>query len=415
MTNIFYRLGVGIYHLVIRIIAAFNPKAKAWVDGRKDNIERLKNWRITLKNDTPLLWMHCASLGEFEQGRPVLEQFRKQFPQYKIALSFYSPSGFEQRKNYNGADWVGYLPADSNKNAHEWLGVLQPSLVIFVKYEFWVAHLAALFEAKIPGFLIAASFREDQLFFKWYTSFFRQLLHGFEYIFTQSQKDIELLKTIHIHKAVFAGDPRVDRVLEIAAKAESVPEINDFKGTEKLLIAGSSWPPDEDILLTDQKYWAKNWKLLIVPHEVNDRHISQVCNKIKLPSIRFSDIQLDTNLSEIRIMVLDKIGMLSKVYRYANLAYIGGGFGTSIHNTLEPAAFNLPIFIGPKYHKFPEAVAFIEQKGAFLIKNKEDFHKHFSTLCLDENRQKASRIIQQYMDMNKGATEQIMKGIKKWA
>lgn len=415
MSQIIYKLAVSFYHLFIRLAAFFKPKAKAWVEGRKDNIDRLKAWRSAMPQQSAIIWVHCASLGEFEQGRAVIEQLKKDFPDYKIALSFYSPSGYEQRKDYAYADWVGYLPADGKARAQEWLDILQPSLAIFVKYEFWAAHLTALFDRQIPTYLIAASFRKDQLFFKSYGGFFQDLLKGFTHIYTQTKSDLDLLRSIGIQAASVAGDPRLDRVLAIAAEAKSIPIIEKFRSTDKLLIAGSSWPMDEDILLANQKHWEKDWKLLIVPHEIGEAHIHEICFKIKLPYMRFSQIQADTSLKDLRIIVLDRIGMLSHLYRYGDLAYIGGGFGSSIHNTLEPAAFGLPIIFGPRYKKFPEAVAFVASQAAFVIHNGQDFQKTIETLKQDKARSDASEQIRNYTAQQHGATSLIVQGIARQA
>lgn len=409
--KLLYRIAVAFYHFAIHLAALFNPKAKAWVDGRKNNSQNLQIWRQQLPKSTAIVWMHCASLGEFEQGRPVLERIKKDHPTLKIVLTFYSPSGYEQRKHYSGADWVGYLPADGKKRAQQWINILQPQLAIFVKYEFWINHLSSLFNANIPTFLIAASFRPDQLFFKSYGAFFRKTLARFQHIFTQSASDLKLLESINMSTASVAGDPRVDRVLSIASTPKDFTKINTFKQNEHLLIAGSSWKPDETILLNNQQLWTKDWKLILVPHEIDETHIQQIISQINIDYVRYSTIDTTTDLAAARILIVDTIGMLSHLYRYGDLAYIGGGFGVSIHNTLEPAAFNLPVIIGPKYKKFPEAVTLVERKGFFVINNKNDFASQFSLLNHETHRNNASEIVETYMKENKGATTTIVKNL----
>ena len=407
MAVLLYRLGIGLYHLGIRLAALFNPKARQWVQGRAGWREALHNWRANVPAQAKVVWMHCASLGEFEQGRPVLEQLRQRYPDLQVVLSFYSPSGYEQRKNYSGADYVCYLPADSPANSQRWLSELQPDLIVFVKYEFWYFHLKAAFQRNIPTYIIAASFRADQIFFRWYGQLFRQLLQSFAHLYVQTAKDADLLSTLDLKQVTVAGDPRVDQVLSIASADYHFPLIAQFAAQHKVFIAGSSWPPGEEILLADQQLWAGDWKLLIAPHDISAGHVQQIIDRLELRWVRYSSAPSPEDLQQARVLILDTIGMLSRVYRYGDLAYIGGGFGRSIHNTLEPAAHGLPVLFGPRHEKFSEAITLLQRGGAFLIESTEEFQQVFAHLSLPENHRQAAAVIQSYLQENQGAASLI--------
>jgi 3-deoxy-D-manno-octulosonic-acid transferase len=414
MSNLIYYLALSLYHNSIRFASLFSAKAKAWVDGRKNWKTALRKWRQQQPKDVAILWMHCASLGEFEQGRPVLELIRTNYPAYKIVLSFYSPSGYLQQKNYPHADYICYLPADSPANARLWADTLRPTAAIFVKYEFWYFHLTALYQRSVPTYLIAASFRPGQLFFQPYGGMFKHLLQQFQHIFVQQQSDLSLLQKHGINQASVAGDPRVDRVLAITQKEVKYAAITAFKGQSHLFVAGSSWPAGEDMLLKKQSsWWTTDWKLLIAPHSITDKHIAAIIAKIKLPYCRYSQLTDDTDLSSCRILILDTIGMLSSIYRYGDLAYIGGGFGRSIHNTLEPAAYGLPVIFGPRHEKFPEAIALLKYGGGFLVEKPEQFATTFDRLLIDANRKRAGLAVKKYISANKGATNKILNELTK--
>lgn len=407
MTILLYRIAVGFYHLGIRLASFFNTKARSWVQGRSNWLAELQDWRSGLPTDAQVIWMHCASLGEFEQGRPVLEALRQDFPDSKIVLSFYSPSGYELRHNYATADYVCYLPPDSPANARHWLDHLQPSLIVFVKYEFWYYHLRTAFQRQIPTYLIAAVFRPGQLFFQWYGSSFKRLLSSFSHIFVQTTDDKELLTRHRIDQVTVAGDPRVDQVLTIAESKTEFPLIASFKNEHLLFIAGSTWPPGEDIILADQQLWAGDWKLLIAPHDISEGHIQSIIQQCILPWVRYSTSPDEASLKQARILILDTIGMLSRVYRYGELAYIGGGFGRSIHNILEPAAHGLPVMFGPRHEKFSEALALRERGGGFLVNNEETFQATFQHLINQEKARQARQEIMGYLQLSKGAASQI--------
>ncbi len=411
MSVLLYRLAIGLYHFGIRIAALFNAKAASWVQGRKNWLEKLQAWRQSVPADAKVLWMHCASLGEFEQGRSVLEQLRKDHPDLQLVLSFYSPSGYEQRKDYPVANYVCYLPHDGPSRARQWLDELRPNTIVFVKYEFWYFHLQAAFQRHIPTYLIAAVFRPDQLFFQWYGKAFRKLLSNFTHLYVQTTNDANLLNAHDITNTTGVGDPRVDQVIALAESEAAFPVVEAFGNGHKVLIAGSTWPPGEKILFAKPELWEQDWKLLIAPHDISEGHVKQIVKDCPLPYVRYSAKPSNDELQQARVLILDTIGMLSRVYRCGDLAYIGGGFGRSIHNTLEPAAHGLPIIFGPKHEKFFEAVQLKEQGGAFVIKNEVDFQQVFQQMQDPENRKRAVKQVMNYLADNRGAASSIANAL----
>lgn len=404
-----YNLGLSIYHGSIRLAALFHPKAKQWVQGRQ-------HWKDTLQKafakTDKVIWIHCASLGEFEQGRPIIEAIKKQYPSFKILLTFYSPSGYELRKNELLADHVAYLPTDSNANAKKFLEIIQPSLAIFVKYEFWYHYLSLLQKNEIPTFLVSAVFRKEQIFFKPYGRLFRQLLHGFNHIFVQNKSSADLLKTLDLKAFSIAGDNRVDRVHQLSTQAKSFPIIASFAENSKIFIAGSTWPKDEAILIPVMEQMAQdNWTFIIAPHEIKASKIQTFRNQLSLTSICYSEAKTKGR-TDATVLIIDNIGMLSALYQYGHIAYIGGGFGSGIHNILEPIVFGLPVIFGEKYHKFTEAVHLVEQQGAFTIKDSKDLSTIIKRLSKTDFYDKASHEAQNYITQNIGATEQVMKYIE---
>lgn len=407
-----YTLGIFIYSLAIRVAALFNPKAKQFVVGRK-------NWQKQLQSkidkEASYVWFHCASLGEFEQGRPVMESLKRQFPNYKIILTFFSPSGYEIRKNYDGADVVCYLPLDTKQNARAFLNTIQPKKVFFVKYEFWYNYINELKELQIPLYIISAIFREKQQFFKntpwgkWY----RRMLFNFEHIFIQDQTSAELLKTIGITNFTISGDTRFDRVAEIAAGAKQFEIVEKFTATATTVIAGSTWKPDEELLVEFINNYnnTDKVKFIIAPHEVSTSNINRIHQLLKKPAISYSKIA-NTSLSGIDVLIIDSIGILSSLYQYGNVAYIGGGFGVGIHNILEAATFGLPVIFGPNYTKFKEAVDLVKEKGAFSIQNYNELERLLNLLINQKNELKnASEISKIYVEKNVGSTKLILKKV----
>ena len=403
-----YNLFLLLYSAAIRIAALFNPKAKLWLKGREGLLQKIRN---TLGKDEKRVWIHCASLGEFEQGRPVIEAIRKEYPTYKIVLTFFSPSGYEVRKNYDRADYVFYLPMDGRRNAAAFIHAVQPALAVFVKYEFWYHYMNRLKQQQVPALLISAAFRPGQVFFKGYGGLFRKLLGCFNYLLVQDAASKELLSTIGFKEQVIvAGDTRYDRVAAIAEIAKELPEIAAFKADAKLIIAGSTWPEDEQILKAYLPHLPAGWKLVLAPHEIDDAHIRQVQSLFGADAVLFSQLAT-TTLTGKKVLIIDNIGMLSSLYRYGEIAFIGGGFNKGgIHNILEPAVFGLPVVFGPVYEKFVEAVEMVQAGYAFPVTNVQESNEVLGRLLSDEEgRKQLSTSIRQFMSDHTGATGKIMQ------
>lgn len=402
---VFYNLFIRISWLVIWVSSFFNTKAQMWIRGRK-------NWRKQLVKNIPkqqkIVWFHCASLGEFEQGRPIIEHLKQTFPEFFILLTFFSPSGYEIRKDYSYANYITYLPLDTPSNAKFFVSTVQPQWVIFIKYEFWFHFLKTLYRHQIPTLLVAAVFRPHQIFFKWYGSIFRRIPHFFEKIFVQNERSKELLLQIGYSNTTVLGDTRIDRVIEIAGQAQPEQRIKDFIGKRKVLIAGSTWPPEEKIILQWLKAVDLNeWCLILAPHQVTPSNINRLVNLFKeyTPSTYTQGI----HTPQSSILIIDTIGMLAGLYQFGTLAFIGGGFGRSIHNILEPAAFGIPIIFGPNHHKFIEAETLIKTKGAFEVKDETSFNRTFDWLSQGEGYEKAQKAVQSYIQGGKGATAKLIQ------
>ncbi|GAB5554612.1 MAG: glycosyltransferase N-terminal domain-containing protein [Saprospiraceae bacterium] len=405
---LFYNGVIYLMQLVFNIAALVNPKAKKWIKGREKWRDQLllstQNW----DGEHNRVWMHCASLGEFEQGRPLLEKLRSTDPGLKIILTFFSPSGYEIRKNYPNADLVCYLPIDTTKNAKDFIRLSKPDVAIFVKYEFWFNYLKELKKAKTPHFLIAGVFRSEQHFFKPYGRWFRKALNGFTHFFVQDQTSANLLQGIGVNAITLAGDPRIDRVLAIAEQAPRFPEVEAFINGRQVLVAGSTWPPDEDRLLPFiQAYLPEDWCLILAPHDIKSSHLASLENQINSSYIKYSQLKLKP--SNPQILLIDNIGMLSSLYQYGKIAYIGGGFGQGIHNTLEPMAFQLPVLFGPKYGKFAEARFLEREKAGFTYQTKEELKDYFFDLQNLSTYEKATGKIKTFLAQNAGATDIIYR------
>lgn len=404
-----YDAGIALYVAALHIAAVFHPKARKWVQGRTGWEARLKR-EIAEKFSPgkPRLWMHCASLGEFEQGRPVLEAWRKERPDTQILLTFFSPSGYEIRKDYPGADIVAYLPADTPRAARRFVELVQPDWVIFVKYEFWLRTLFALFRRNIPVLLISAVFRPGQIFFKGYGSLWKKALSEFRHIFVQDAASMELLQQHGIQRCSIAGDTRVDRVVSIAEEGREIETVKHFTAGHRTLIAGSTWPPDEELLaVLLRENLLPGWKFIIAPHQISESNLRRIEALLPAESARFSAINPAQTLLPA-VLLIDNIGMLNALYRYGDLAYIGGGFGAGIHNTLEPMAFGLPVIFGPKYKKFREAVEMVQNGGAVSVNNAEDFRRAIVHFAEENHRRQARESALQYLRDNAGATEKIL-------
>jgi len=404
---LFYNLGILIFSALAHLIAPFNSRASLWVNGRKKWAEKIAE---KIKPGDRVIWMHCASLGEFEQGIPVIEAIRKELPGYKIALTFFSPSGYEIRKNYTHADCISYLPPDTPGNAKKFIQLVNPRYVIFVKYEFWNNYISVLYEKNIPLYLISGIFRPGQHFFKWYGSFFRSMLMKFERIFVQDQLSFDLLIGIGIEKISLAGDTRFDRVIQIAGTAGSIPQLEQFRGGEKLFLAGSSWKQDEEIIAQYINMFPDKMKWVFAPHEIDKSNIERLEKLLKVKYIRFSEFNED--FADARVLIIDNIGMLSSAYRYAYIAAIGGGFGKGIHNILEPACWGIPVIFGPRYKKFREAVDLINEKGAMTFDSFRKFSDTLDKWLTDELFYlKSAKTAVDYINKNTGATRKILHEI----
>lgn len=420
--SVLYELAIRLFTLVIRSASFFKAKARAWVDGRA-------NWRSRYRADFQpagkVLWVHAASLGEFEQGRPVIEAFRNQFPDWQVVLSFFSPSGYEVRKNYPFADFVCYLPADTRRNAADFLDIIKPDAAIFVKYEFWANYLFELKRRNVPAVLVSALFRNAQPFFRWYGPLWRRMLGCFTRFFVQDRHSAELLQSIDFQNVTIAGDTRVDRVLAIAenapgneiaaAFADSVCSKEENPGhpfpDSGVFIAGSTWQPDEEIIMPALAGLTTGadsaWKLIIAPHDPSEANVARICRAAGPGVVRYSQAT-PAVAREARTLVIDNVGLLNTLYRYGTVAYIGGGFGKGIHNTLEPAAFGLPVIFGPKYQKFEEARQFVARGGAFPVQRAADLVTVLEKLRDPGSYDAASGAVRGYLEESRGATEQIL-------
>ncbi|WP_426327588.1 3-deoxy-D-manno-octulosonic acid transferase [Pedobacter sp. R-06] len=402
-----YIIGIRLYTLLIRIFSLFNPKAKLFINGRKNVYTQIAQ---KINPSEKHIWFHFASLGEFEQGRPVLEKLKSLYPAKKIVVTFFSPSGYEIRKNYALAD-VFYLPIDTAANAKRFIASINPEMAIFTKYEFWHFYFKELKDQGIPLYVISGIFRESQAFFKWYGGFYRNILKSVTYFFVQNKESEDLLKSIGLNNVTINGDTRFDRVYENAQSPKQLNLIESFIGNAPTLVCGSTWPEDEKILLAlPEKY--SSWKFIIAPHEIHESHIESIEKQFPVGSMRFSIFSSSNQApnAEHQTLIVDNIGMLSSLYQYGNVAYIGGGFGTGIHNTLEAAAFGLPVIFGPKYDKFQEAKDLIAIGAAKSISTTAELIGAFEGFA--ENKDAAEQA-KRYVGDKKGATDQIISMITK--
>ena len=404
-----YNIFISLFVLGIRIASLFNQKAKLWVNGRKGILGKIEK-ELTGNNDKrKLAWFHCASLGEFEQGRPVIEAFRETMPDHRIFLTFFSPSGYEIRKNYPGTDHVFYLPADTAGMAAKFIKVLSPDIVFFIKYEYWYNYLAVLKQRGIPTYMVSAIFRPSQAFFRWYGSWFRKQLNNLTWFFVQDEDSESLLRKIGIQQVSVSGDTRFDRVSSIALQKKPVEWIDEFRKDSLIILAGSTWPEDEKILLPFILEKKAKYKFIIAPHEVHKERIDGLMLLLGTGGLRFSQAN-EKNIWEARILVIDSIGILASLYRYAYISFVGGGFGVGIHNILEPAALGVPVIFGPNYERFREARDLVREGGAATIKNEEEFRTAFGRITdIPGERERASGICTAYVMSHKGATAHILK------
>ncbi len=403
-----YNLVIVIYSFAIRLVAPFNEKASLWVKGRKGIWEKFKKIE---RGNKRLIWFHAASLGEFEQGRPVIEAIKQEQPDTVILLTFFSPSGYEIRKNYAMADYIFYLPADYPWNARRFVKLFRPDAAIFIKYEFWYNYLYELNKYQIPTFLISAVFRSEQPFFKSWGSLHREMLRFFTRLFVQDGESVILLNTIGIKRVEQTGDTRFDRVKQIADTARPIDKIEQFCCGQPAIVCGSTWPSDENLLMDYINQDSSHTKWILAPHEIGEGHIKTIIEKCKRKVVRYS--ATDSDMVGHDVLIVDCIGLLASAYQYGKIAYIGGGFGTGIHNTLEAAVFGIPVIFGPKYKKFREATALVSNGGAFPVNNGEQLKKTLDMLIKAPDIAKtAGANALKYVNSQLGATPLIKKWLK---
>jgi 3-deoxy-D-manno-octulosonic-acid transferase len=401
-----YTLTVLLYGLGIRLASLFSTKARLWVGGRKQLFSRLED---QLGKPDKTAWFHCASLGEFEQGRPVIEAFREKHPEFKILLTFFSPSGYEIRKDYPLADIITYLPLDTPSHVKRFLDITRPEMVFFIKYEYWYNFIRQLKQRGIPIYIISGIFRSHQHFFRWYGGWFRKQLQNITCFFLQNKESVELLHSIGIDKALLSGDTRFDRVFAIAARPKAFPLVESFSKEIPVILFGSTWPEDEAVFLPLIRKNNDRAKFIIAPHEVYEERISEIIQKSGITAVRFSDLKEIPDPS-VRLIVVDSIGQLSSLYQYADIAYIGGGFGKGIHNILEAATFGLPVIFGSNYQKFLEAKELIDLQGAWSIASSGELEFLVTGLLADESKRKATgAVCMDYIQSHTGATQIILK------
>ena len=412
-----YNLGIYAFQIGLKLASLFNPKAKLWVEGRKNWEENLKS-KVSVLQLENAVWFHCASLGEFEQGRPVIEKLKKEHPQQKVVLTFFSPSGYEIQKDYPYADLVTYLPVDTKYNALKFLSILKPKIAVFVKYEFWLNYLFTIDKKHIPAFLISTVIKKHQSFFKWYGGNFRRGLKIYHTIYTQDVYSIKLLRVLKVSTGVLTGDTRFDRVLQICSAPKQIKEIEDFAKDSFVIVAGSSWQKDEDYLIESYiqlKEYHPHLKLIIAPHEIDKKNIDRLCNLLYKNRLSFHLFSDNPPIYTDSILVINAIGFLSSVYQYGTVAMIGGGFADGIHNILEPTVYGLPVLFGPNYHKFNEAVEVIDLNVGFVVNNESELTKQLKVLIDDEKVLiESSRLAKNYVLKNSGATNKIVDDLREF-
>lgn len=394
---------------LLKIVALFSPKMKLFVDGRKSVFQTLAD-KIQTSDKT--IWFHAASLGEYEQGLPVIEAIKEQFPTHKIVVTFFSPSGYEVRKNNTVANVTVYLPLDTISNAKQFIKLVHPEMAFFIKYEYWPNYLNELKKQQIKTYLISGILRENQAFFKWYGGFYKNALKTFDYFFVQNESSKTLLQSIGFNNVKVSGDTRFDRVVSILERDNSLDFIEQFKNNKTTIVIGSSWPKDESLLVNYINQSSDDVKFIIAPHNIKSEQIQELKNSITKKVILFSEKD-NVDLSNSNVFIIDTIGILTKIYSYASIAYVGGGFGNpGVHNILEPATFGVPVVIGPNYSHFAEATALVNMEGCISIQNQTQLNEAFDLLLHNEDeRLEKGHICSTFVQMNKGATQTIMNHI----
>ena len=400
-----YNFAIHFYSFLIFVASLFQKKAFLLKEGRKNIFSELD--KLNLKNRP--VWIHASSLGEFEQGRPLIEEIKKRYPEQEIVLTFFSPSGYTIRKNYPLVDGVLYLPADTKRNAKRFVKILNPKIALFIKYEFWRNFLQQLQENNVPTYLISGIFRPSQAFFKWYGKPYQRFLTFFSHFFVQNELSFQLLDSIGIQDKSICGDTRFDRVADMVKNVAQNPIFEAFKQNSFTIVAGSTWADDEELILNFMNEYHSDINLIIAPHEIDEDNIKKIIKNLKCETIRYTKIDEKTQLDKVKVLIIDNIGTLSSAYRYGEIAYIGGGFGNGIHNILEAATYGIPIVFGVKYEKFQEAVDLVKLSGAFSIKSYVELYSLLDTLITDKVvRCKSGNISANYVQQNKGGTSKIM-------
>lgn len=402
-----YNAAIALYDLAVYLLFPFSRKPRKMVKGHWVVYDQLRQQR---EEDAEYIWFHAASLGEFEQGRPMIEEIRRRHPDKKILLTFFSPSGYEVRKHYEGADVVCYLPFDKPRNVRKFLDLARPSMAFFIKYEFWKNYLDELRRRGIPTYSVSSVFRKDQVFFKWYGGLYRKVLHDFTCLYVQNELSRRYLGRIGVTDVKIVGDTRFDRVLEIMHRAKELPIVEAFRGDGPVLVAGSSWQPDEELFI---RYFNEHpgMKLIIAPHVIDDLHLVDIINRLKRPYVRYSKATPD-KAAKADCLIVDCYGLLSSIYRYGTISYIGGGFGVGIHNTLEAAVYGMPVVFGPKFQKFVEAKELIEVGGAYTISDYTGLETLLDRFISDKAfLDKTGDAAGHYVMSRAGATEKILADI----
>jgi 3-deoxy-D-manno-octulosonic-acid transferase len=403
-----YNFAINLYSSAAKLDSLFNKKVKKMIVGQQACFETL---RTKIEPDRRYLWFHAASLGEFEQGRPLMEYIRQAYPMYGILLTFFSPSGYEVRKNYEGADIVCYLPFDKPKLVRRFLDLAKPYMAFFIKYEFWKNYLDELHRRQVPTYSVSSIFRANQVFFKSYGKGYRQVLHNFDHLFVQNETSKDLLQGIGVTNVTVAGDTRFDRVQQIRQQAKELPLLEAFKQGKLTFVAGSSWQPDEDLFVEYFNHHPEV-KLVIAPHVIGEDHLQQIISKVKGKVVRYTQATME-NVQDARCLLIDCFGLLSSIYRYGEIAYIGGGFGTGIHNTVEAAVYGVPVIFGPNHQRFMEAKDLIACGGAFSVNDGNELNDLLDKLLSDSSfLQDTGRRAGSYMSSRIGATDIILKHIK---
>ena len=407
--SLLYQIGIQISTLVLKVAAVFSKKIRRFQEGRVGLFKELEQ---QLEPDTHYIWIHAASLGEYEQGLPVLEQLKSEFTAYRILLTFFSPSGYEVKKDSAPADLVFYLPLDTQGNASRFLQLVRPRLALFIKYEIWPNFFSKMHEMQIPIVMISARFRKNQIFFKWYGSYMRKTLNRVHHFYVQDETSAILLASIGIGQVTVSGDTRFDRVNAIARQDNNLLFMQHFKQGKFCLVAGSTWPQDEDILVKYINQASDSLKVVLVPHDIDEASCDDLLRRIRKRAVRFTRMNLE-KIYEYQVLIVDQVGLLTRIYSYADLAFVGGGFITGLHNTLEPAVFGIPVVIGPKYEDFREAIELVELGGMLPIRSYSEFYAIMETYrTKPEKRLEAGRICAAYVQKNTGASIRIVEGIR---